>query len=523
MQIRLATRGSRLALAQSGLIADALRNLGAEVELVRVRTLGDVSTAPLSSLGGVGVFVAAVREAVLAGDCDLAVHSLKDLPTTPAEGLTIAAIPEREDARDALCARNNFTLDALPAGSWVGTGSPRRAAQLALTRPDLRVADIRGNVDTRLARVGKDLDAVVLAAAGLHRLGLAGAITQYLGTLDMMPAPAQGALAIECRSDDLPMIELLARLDDPGTRAAVELERAAMRAVEAGCAAPFGALARANLGDLSIHAVLATGAGARRSIVVGPIASADELALRVAAEVAPLRGLRVLIPPSGLADVLEAERTTVNTQAFTVTEPLAVRPFVQALTEAPDVIAFTSARTVRVLTEAGVDLATEIPLGTTIAAVGDATAAALREAGLRVGLKPTNGSGGAALARVFADGPGTVLIPGAADPAPDLAEALAARGWNVVPVPVYRTVPVTSVDATIADAWPDYDVFVVTAPSVARAASELLDMPGPPVVALGATSAAAAAALGFDVVGTATEATAAGLVDALVALRKEQS
>ena len=210
--------------------------------------------------------------------------------------------------------------------------------------------------------------------------------------------------------------QLLARLDDPGTRAAVELERAAMRAVEAGCAAPFGALARANLGDLSIHAVLATGAGARRSIVVGPIASADELALRVAADVAPLRGLRVLIPPSGLADVLEAERTTVNTQAFTVTEPLAVTPFVQALTEAPDVIAFTSARTVRVLTEGGVDLATEIPLGTTIAAVGDATAAALREAGLRVGLKPTNGSGGAALAGVFADGPGTVLIPGAAAP-----------------------------------------------------------------------------------------------------------
>ena len=182
MQIRLATRGSRLALAQSGLIADALRKLVAEVELVRVRTLGDVSTAPLSSLGGVGVFVAAVREAVLAGDCDLAVHSLKDLPTTPAEGLTIAAIPEREDARDALCARNNFTLDALPAGSWVGTGSPRRAAQLALTRPDLRVADIRGNVDTRLARVGKDLDAVVLAAAGLHRLGLAGAITRIVET-----------------------------------------------------------------------------------------------------------------------------------------------------------------------------------------------------------------------------------------------------------------------------------------------------------------------------------------------------
>lgn len=520
MQIRLATRGSRLALAQSGLIADALRNLGAEVELVRVRTLGDASTAPLSSLGGVGVFVAAVREAVLSGDCDLAVHSLKDLPTTPAEGLTIAAIPEREDARDALCARNNFTLDALPAGSWVGTGSPRRAAQLALTRPDLRVADIRGNVDTRLARVGKDLDAVVLAAAGLHRLGLAGAITEYLGTLDMMPAPAQGALAIECRSDDEPLLELLARLDDPETRAEVEVERAAMRAVEAGCAAPFGALARSNLGDLSIHAVLVTGAGARGAIVVGPVATADDLALQVADAVAPLRGLRVLMPPSGLAEVLEAERADVTTQAFTATEPLAVAPFAQALADGPDVIAFTSARTVRVLTDAGLDLAADIPLGTTIAAVGDATAAALREAGLRVGLRPKGGSGGAALAEAFTDGPGTVLIPGAADPAPDLAEALGARGWHVVPVPVYRTVPVTSVDSRVSGSWPDYDVFVVTAPSVARSAADLLGLPGPPVVALGSTSAAAATALGFDVVATAVEATAAGLVDALVALRK---
>ena len=197
------------------------------------------------------------------------------------------------------------------------------------------------------------------------------------------------------------MIELLT--GEPLTRDAVPIVAESVRAARPDCPAVLAeAFARA----------LAPTASSR-------FASADELALRVAAEVAPLRGLRVLIPPSGLADVLEAERTTVNTQAFTVTEPLAVRPFVQALTEAPDVIAFTSARTVRVLTEGGVDLATEIPLGTTIAAVGDATAAALREAGLRVGLKPTNGSGGAALAGVFADGPGTVLIPGAADPAPD--------------------------------------------------------------------------------------------------------
>ena len=509
-------------MAQSGLIADAVRALGAEVELVPVRTFGDVTTAPLASLGGVGVFVAAVREAVVNGACDFAVHSLKDLPTTPAEGLILAAVPEREDARDALCARHGLTLDTLPAGSSVGTGSPRRAAQLALARPDLRIVDIRGNVDTRLARVGKDLDAVVLAAAGLNRLGLSHHITQLFNTRVMLPAPAQGALAIECRSDDEPVRRLLAQLDHPETRAAVDLERAVMRTIEAGCAAPFGGLARTGPGEVGIHARLITGAGARSTMMGGAIDEIPRLALRVADAVAPLRGLRVVMPPSGLADVLDAEGMRVTTQRFTDTEPLDVAPFVRALAEGPDALAFTSARTVRVLTEAGVDLAESVPLGTTIAAVGQSTAAALRAAGLRVGVRPSSGSGGAALARAFPDGPGTVLVPGAAEPAPDLAEYLRARGWRVQAVPVYRTVPVRAVDSDVSAAWPDgFDAFVVTAPSVATVAADLLGVPGPPVVALGATSAAAAAALGFDVVATAAEASPSGLVDALITHRKE--
>ena len=200
MQIRLATRGSRLALAQSGMIADALRRLGAEVELVTVRTAGDVSTASLSSLGGAGVFAAAVREAVLGGDCDLAVHSLKDVPTTPCPGLVLAAVPEREDPRDALCARDGLGLWALPRG----------------------------------ARVGTDLDAVVLAAAGLNRIGRGDAITEPFDPEIMLPAPAQGALGIECRENDHALRALLARLDHAPTRAAVEAERDLMRLVEAG-------------------------------------------------------------------------------------------------------------------------------------------------------------------------------------------------------------------------------------------------------------------------------------------------
>lgn len=523
MQIRLATRGSRLALAQSGLIADALRGCGAEVELVRVRTLGDVSTAPLSSLGGVGVFVAAVRDAVLSGACDLAVHSLKDLPTTPADGLTLAAVPLREDPRDALCARDGLTLTTLPVGATVGTGSPRRAAQLRIVRPDLRVVDIRGNVDTRLGRVGADLDAVVLAVAGLNRLGLSGAITQLIDPGEMLPAPAQGALAIECRTDDAPLRALLAELDDPASRLAVETERTIMRLVEAGCSAPFGAWAQVSDEGLSVHATLVTGAGARWVMAGGSVVEASTLAPRVAAQVAPLRGLRVLMPPSGLAEVLRAEGVQVTTAAFTTIESLEVAPFVEALAQRPNVVAFTSARTLQVLADAGLDLTTMIGPEVAIAAVGDATAAAVEAAGLSVTIRPASGSGGAALAAAFPDAPGTVLIPGVADPAPDLADHLRASGWRVTTVAVYRTVAATSVDPTIAADWPTYDAFVVTAPSVARAAADLLGVPGPSVVAIGATSAAAASALGFEVAAIATSATASGLVDALVSLRKDSA
>ena len=508
-------------MAQSGMVADALRARGADVELVGVRTLGDVSTAPLSTLGGAGVFVAAVRDAVLNGACDLAVHSLKDLPTTPADGLTLAAVPTREDPRDALCARDGHTLESLPPGAKVGTGSPRRAAQLAIVRPDLRILDIRGNVDTRLARIGDDLDAVVLAVAGLNRLGRSDAITQIIEPSEMLPAPAQGALAIECRTGDGPLRALLATLDDPATRLAVETEREIMRLVEAGCSAPFGALARVSDDTIAINVALVTGAGARSAMGGGSIAEASTLATKLAAIAAPLRGMRAVMGPSGLTEVLRTEGVQVTTPGFTRTEALDVAPFVEALAQRPDVLAFSSARTLRVIADAGLDLAALLGPDVLIAAVGEATAAAAQAAGLTVSLRPEWGSGGAALARAFPEGPGSVLVPGAAEPAPDLADHLRARGWRVRAVPVYRTLAARSVDPAIAADWPGFDVFVVTAPSVARAAAELLGVPGPPVVAIGPTSAAAAVAAGFAVVATAADATASGLVEAMVRLRKE--
>jgi hydroxymethylbilane synthase len=252
MTVRIATRGSLLARTQSGHVADALRAAaGLDVELVHVRTHGDNDqTTPLASFGGVGVFVTAVRDAVLTHVADVAVHSLKDLPTEPAAGLVVAAIPVRQDPRDVIVARDGLTLVTLPTGARIGTGSPRRGAQILAVRPDLEVAPLRGNVDTRLRAVTDGtLDAVVLARAGLARLGRLDAVTEVVEVDQMLPAPAQGALAVECRDDDVALLESLRLLDDAHTRAAVTAERALLAALEAGCSAPVGAHATVTESD----------------------------------------------------------------------------------------------------------------------------------------------------------------------------------------------------------------------------------------------------------------------------------
>jgi hydroxymethylbilane synthase len=257
VSLRLGTRGSALALAQSGLVAAAVtRASGREVELVEIVTDGDRSAAPVQQLG-VGVFVSALREALAAKDIDVAVHSYKDLPTAACDGLVVAAVPAREDPRDALVARDGRTLAELPSGARVGTGALRRVAQLAALGRDLVPVPIRGNVDTRLRKVAAgDLDAVVLARAGLVRLGRADEITEILDPMLMLPAPAQGALAVECRADDAETVELLSALDDPSSRAAVTAERALLAALEAGCSAPVAALAEVAEGDAGVEIYL---------------------------------------------------------------------------------------------------------------------------------------------------------------------------------------------------------------------------------------------------------------------------
>jgi hydroxymethylbilane synthase len=256
--IRIGTRGSDLALAQSGLVAAELaRTSGRAVELVRIRTEGDVNRGPLALIGGTGVFVTAVRDALLSNQIDVAVHSFKDLPTadTAEIGIRIAAVPPREDPADVLCATGD--LAELPAGARVGTGSPRRAAQLLRLRPDLTVLPVRGNVDTRLGLVSSGLmDGVVLARSGLARLGRIDAVRQAFSVDEMLPAPAQGALAVECRADteDELLAAALAALDDPASRIAATAERALLVRLEAGCAAPVGALATVTDGSIGLRA-----------------------------------------------------------------------------------------------------------------------------------------------------------------------------------------------------------------------------------------------------------------------------
>ncbi|MFB9313160.1 hydroxymethylbilane synthase [Nocardioides plantarum] len=253
--VRVGTRRSLLATTQAGQVADLIRTrLGRETELVEITTDGDRSQAagtPITDVpaSNTGVFVGALRDALLDGRVDVAVHSLKDLPTAPAAGITLAAVPEREDPRDVVVARDGLTLGELPVGSRVGTGSPRRAAQLHALGLGLEIVGVRGNVDSRVRMVHDGtVDAVILARAGLARIDRLAEVTEVLDPLQMLPAPGQGALGVECRSDDALATEL-AGLDDPRSRAAVQAERAVLATLEGGCSAPIGALADVVEGD----------------------------------------------------------------------------------------------------------------------------------------------------------------------------------------------------------------------------------------------------------------------------------
>ncbi len=301
--LRIGTRASLLARTQTDTVAAAL---GVPVEIVPVSTVGDRSSAAIEQLGGTGVFVSALREALLRGEIDVAVHSYKDLPTAPADGIVLAAVPAREDPRDALVARDGLTLGELPNGATVGTGSPRRAAQLRALGLGLTIVALRGNVDTRLGKVAAgELDAVVLALAGLRRLGRSAEVSEILDPIQVLPAPAQGALAIECRAGDAATLSALSALDDSDSRLAVAAERALLAALEAGCTAPVGALAEIVDGDggdtelfLRGSVTALDGSDAVRLSASGPSNEADSIGRRLAADLLEIGAATMMMESS---------------------------------------------------------------------------------------------------------------------------------------------------------------------------------------------------------------------------------
>ncbi len=290
-----------MAITQSTQIADLLTaRTGRAVEIVGISTSGDVSKAQLTQIGGTGVFVSTLRDALIAGRVDFAVHSLKDLPTLPAAGIELAAVAVRDDPRDALIARGGAKLADLPSGARIGTGSMRRAAQLMLLRKDVQPVPIRGNAGTRIGKIDSgEVDAVVLAYAGLVRIGRLDLITQVFEAEEMIPSPGQGALAAECLTSRPDLIDLLSCVDDDASRAATTAERTVLATLEAGCTAPVGAYA-AGTNELRLDAIVvaADGGAALRASITGPAAQAERLGREVAGDLLA-RGANSLTNVSG--------------------------------------------------------------------------------------------------------------------------------------------------------------------------------------------------------------------------------
>jgi len=285
--LRLGTRRSPMAVAQSTAVSRAITaRTSREVELVGIDSAGDASRELLTQIGGTGVFVSSLRASLLAGEIDFAVHSLKDLPTEPMAGIMLAAVPGRDDPRDALAARDGAKLADLPSGAKIGTGSPRRAAQLLIMRPDIRPVPVRGNAGTRLAKVERgELDAVVLAHAGLARIDRLDAVSQVFEPDEMLPAPGQGALAVECCRGREDLAALLGSVDDPVSRAATDAERALLSDLQAGCAAPVGAYAAGTeVLRLRGMVVAADGGKALRGSASGPLTAAEQIGRELAAD-----------------------------------------------------------------------------------------------------------------------------------------------------------------------------------------------------------------------------------------------
>jgi hydroxymethylbilane synthase len=469
--LRIGTRGSELARRQATIVGEALQEArpGTSFEVSIIRTEGD--TRPdleLSHFEGQGVFVRRIEAALLAGEIDVAVHSFKDMPSAPTDGLVVAAFLAREDARDALVSRSRMSLGALPPGSTVGTGSPRRQALLRDVRPDLDIRGVRGNVDTRLRRVSEtELDAVVLASAGLSRLGRTDEIAELLDPERFTPAVGQGVLAVQIRADDERIAEIVRPLDDPMTRACALAERAVAVAVAAGCQTPLGAYAQVVDGVLRVSACLSAGPEGPlvRAEDQGSPWEAESVGTRVGQELlraqrpgrapepdGPLFGRRILVTrPAGqaarLVDALRAEGAeAIEVPVIGIEPPPSYEHMDAAIRRRDyDWAVFTSANGVRFFYERLLMLGESAAWfeGMRVAAIGPETARTLRASGVATDLVPDEYVAEALVACLADAAPlrgQRILLPRADIARDALATGLLCEGAAVDSVVAYRTV-----------------------------------------------------------------------------------
>ena len=576
----LGTRTSALALWQTNHIIERLQRVwpGLACHLQPFVTQGDKTQAldqPLPEIGGKGLFTAELERALLAGEIDLAVHSLKDLPVEDVPGLTIGAITSRADVRDALVARNGWTLATLPPGAVVGTSSTRRAAQLQALRPDLTIRSIRGNVETRMRKVfNGDYDATLLALAGVERLGLTATITERLSLDRMLPAPGQGALAVQCRADDQETLALLAVIDDAAVRAAVTAERAFLHGLGGGCSAPVAAFAQVQetegKAQLQLEALVASADGqqiirvtgasstvtSKGGVLLGEQLAAQALAQGAATLVgqkagfmetakaamrpsSPLTGKRVVVTltPEQSTTLLEKLTTSGAIPILMPTiriEPLADLAALDAALRAHnryDWLILTSANAVTILSErlCALGMTAQDLQHLSIAAVGPATTEGLHTYGLTPHFVPQRFEA-AEIATGLQAQLGAlqglrILLPQAAIARQNLAEALTAQGAVVDVIPIYQTLPATLDSTALTALQQGVDVITFTSGSTVRNFMQgLLDNKLTPellqtttIACIGPQTAAAAQELGLHVDLVADDYTIDGLVDALVA------
>ena len=558
----LGTRTSTLARWQTDRVISLLQAVwpGLVCEIRPFQTQGDkILDKPLPQIGGKGLFTAELEAALLAGEIDIAVHSLKDLPTDNPPGLTIGAITDRADARDGLVARDRLTLTTLPPGALVGTSSVRRQAQLLTRRPDLRVASIRGNVETRLRKVLQDhlYDATILAAAGLERLGLTDHVTEWFEPGTMLPAPGQGALAIQCRSDDQATLTLLAAIEDEAVRTAVTAERTFLNVLESGCSAPVGAFATVTGSAIQLNALVAAPSGQQLIQVQGQGTDPHQLGQQLAQEAKqqgadqilarlqtglPLRGKRIVVTrPLHQARDFHHMLIDLGAQSLLMPairiEPVAdMAPLHEALHNLADYnwLIFTSVNGVEIFWQelANLGYRADHLQGIQVAAVGDKTAVALQDQAITPDFVPDVFVGEAIAAGLGEVSGQRVLLPLAALARDTLPDLLMAQGAQVTRLDIYETLPARLTLMDLAPLADGVDVITFTSSSTVEslitAVSDVENGRFLPylhtalIACIGPKTAVTARDLGLTVNLIAEEHTIEGLTEAMLTYFREQ-